>query len=136
MDQSPNEEIEGNYYWGLRDLIREASTPIVDGVLRQWVEPGSDVLELGCGTGELYAMLPADYRANYTGLDINQEFLGINQERHPDATLASGDAYKLPFENASRSAVIAMNLLDILPDYKIITVFSNSNIPFNLPLAA
>lgn len=65
------------------------------------VEPGQDVLDVACGTGN--ATIPAArLGARVTGLDIVPELLDVARERAADAMVevdwVEGDAQELPFE--------------------------------------
>lgn len=53
------------------------------------VPPGSDVLELGCGTGELLAALRP---AKGVGIDFSKEMIAIATEKLPDLRFIVGDA--------------------------------------------
>ena len=71
---------------------------------RSGLEPGMDVLDVGCGTGN--ATIPAARGgARVTGLDLSPDLLAIARERASDAMVevewVEGDAQELPFEDAS-----------------------------------
>jgi len=51
----------------IRDAIRKT---IVD-----WVEPGSSVLELGCGRGDLLARLVAEKGVRAQGIEIDDDLI-------------------------------------------------------------
>jgi trans-aconitate methyltransferase len=57
---------------------------------------GERVLDLGCGRGELTAMLAAR-GAVVTGLDASEEMLVAARARHPELTFVAGDAQALAF---------------------------------------
>ena len=70
---------------------------------RAGVEPGMDVLDVACGTGN--ATLPAAKAgARVTGLDFAPGLLEIARERAADAMVeidfVEGDAQALPFDDA------------------------------------
>ena len=89
------------------EKIREAGEAVVD---RGGVEPGMDVLDVACGTGN--ATLPAAKTgARVTGLDFAPGLLEIARERAADAMVeidfVEGDAQELPFADASFDAVVS-----------------------------
>jgi SAM-dependent methyltransferase len=79
-------------------------------VERAGVEPGNDVLDVACGTGN--ATIPAGRAgARVTGLDFAPALLEIAREQAADAMVeidfVEGDAQELPFEDASFDAVVS-----------------------------
>jgi SAM-dependent methyltransferase len=65
----------------------------VERIVRFHVPPGSSVLEIGCGTGNLLAALAA---SRGVGLDISPKILGIARSKHPGLTFLAGDAEDIP----------------------------------------
>ena len=58
------------------------------------LRPGARVLDLGCNTGELFALLPED--AILVGVDHNAEALAVARQRWPAAQLVLADVAALP----------------------------------------
>ncbi len=61
-------------------------------VYRFLVPPGSRVLELGCGTGDLLAGLQP---SRGVGVDFSPEMLALARERHPALEFLQGDVHDL-----------------------------------------
>jgi len=63
--------------------------------------PGPDerVLDLGCGTGHLTAVL-AESGASVVGVDASREMLAEARATRPDIPFVRGDARRLPFEGS------------------------------------
>jgi SAM-dependent methyltransferase len=83
------------------------------------LRPSDGVLELGCGTGTTAVKL-APHVAAYEGRDVSAKMLAIAEERAAAAaagnlTFAPGDA-AAPIKGAPFDAVLAFNLLHLLPD--------------------
>ncbi|HEV2874443.1 MAG TPA: class I SAM-dependent methyltransferase [Thermoleophilaceae bacterium] len=80
-------------------------------VERVGVEPGMEVLDVGCGTGN--ATIPAARMgARVTGLEQSADLLAIARERAADAMVeidwVLGDPAELPFADASFDCVISI----------------------------
>jgi ubiquinone/menaquinone biosynthesis C-methylase UbiE len=78
---------------------------------RVGVEPGMEVLDVGCGTGN--ATIPAARMgARVTGLEASADLLAIARERAADAMVeidwVEGDPAALPFADASFDRVISI----------------------------
>jgi SAM-dependent methyltransferase len=96
----------GNFA-AVAERILEAGELVVD---RAGVEPGNDVLDVACGTGN--ATIPAAKAgARVTGLDFAPALLEIAREQAADAMVeidfVEGDAQELPFGDASFDAVVS-----------------------------
>jgi SAM-dependent methyltransferase len=96
----------GNFA-AVAERILEAGELVVD---RAGVEPGDDVLDVACGTGN--ATIPAaKVGARVTGLDFAPALLEIAREQAADAMVeidfVEGDAQELPFDDASFDAVVS-----------------------------
>jgi ubiquinone/menaquinone biosynthesis C-methylase UbiE len=85
------------------------------------LEPGTRLLEVGCGTGAVLAVLGQEYPGvQLFGLDIEQKQLDFAR-RHlersrVEATLREGDALALPFEDESFDHVWMMWFLEHVAD--------------------
>ena len=96
----------GNYA-AVAERISQAGELVIE---RSGLEPGMDLLDVACGTGN--ATIPAARDgARVTGLDFSPELLEIARERASDAMVEvewiEGDAQELPFEDASFDRVIS-----------------------------
>jgi ubiquinone/menaquinone biosynthesis C-methylase UbiE len=106
----------GNFA-AIAERISEASELVLD---RAGVEPGMDVLDVACGTGN--ASIPAARAgARVTGLDFAPGLLEIARERAADAMVEidfiEGDAQDMPFEDASFDRVVSIFGHMFAPDH-------------------
>jgi ubiquinone/menaquinone biosynthesis C-methylase UbiE len=82
------------------------------------VAPQDVVLEVGTGLGGCSKLL-ADYCVGYTGLDFDAAACEATRRRlNGRGTIVQGDAQALPFANESFSAVVCLETLEHLPDYR------------------
>jgi SAM-dependent methyltransferase len=90
------------------ETIAEVAELVVE---RVGVEPGMEVLDVACGTGN--ATIPAAREgARVTGLDPSADLLAIARERAADAMVeidwVEGDPRELPFEDGAFDRVISV----------------------------
>ena len=98
---------EAGNFAAVAERITEHGERVVE---RAGVEPGMDVLDVACGTGN--ASIPAARAgARVTGLDFAPGLLAIARERAADAMVeidfVEGNAEELPFEDASFDRVLS-----------------------------
>src|SRR5688500_7717676 len=103
----PSEMWGSGDYQAVADRIASAGQTVVDSA---GVEPGMDVLDVACGSGN--ATIPAAKLAGrVTGLDFAPALLDVARERGADAMVEVdwilGDAQQLPFDDAGFDRVIS-----------------------------
>jgi SAM-dependent methyltransferase len=81
------------------------------------VEPGQQVLDVGCGPGaltaELVALLGAD---RVTACDPSEPFVTAARERHPDVQIEQAPAEQLPFADNAFDAALAQLVVHFMSD--------------------
>lgn len=80
------EQTPAKYDRGMRLLSLGRLDAIKQEIASAWVEPGQTVLEIGCGTGTLAALMTARGAA-VTGIDISEPMLAVARENAPEAEL-------------------------------------------------
>src|ERR671922_212816 len=103
----PKDMWEAGNFAAVAERITEHGERVVE---RAGVEPGMDVLDVACGTGN--ASIPAARAgARVTGLDFAPGLLAIARERAADAMVeidfVEGNAQELPFDDASFDRVLS-----------------------------
>src|SRR3954447_7665092 len=68
--------------------------------VRAVVQPGDNVLDAACGTGDL-AIIAAKVGAKVTGLDFSERMLERARRKGPELEWIQGDLLALPFADAS-----------------------------------
>ncbi len=79
--------------------------------------PFQRALDLGCGTGRLTRAL--EPRGQTIGMDASSAMLARARETRP-AGLVQGDAFALPFAEASFDAVVALRLVFHFPEVDVL----------------
>jgi len=110
--------------WGTGDYraVAEKVTSIAEVLIpRANIEPGMDVLDVACGTGN--ASIPAArLGARVTGLDLSPGLVAIARERGAEAGVQidwlEGDAQSLPFDDDSFDRVISAIGHMFAPDHQ------------------
>lgn len=74
------------------------------------------ILDVGCGFGETLALLGQAGFKNMVGIDISSDHLNRAQQVAPKATLMAGDAQMLPFSEHSFDVVIALDVIEHIPN--------------------
>jgi SAM-dependent methyltransferase len=82
--------------------------------------PAPDVLDVGCGTGEITSRLAAEYpRAKIVGVDLLESHLVLARDRYAQladrVTFQQGDAFELAFAPRSFDLVVCRHLLQAIP---------------------
>jgi ubiquinone/menaquinone biosynthesis C-methylase UbiE len=113
----PSEMWDSGDYPAVADRIGTAGETLVD---RAAIEPGMDVLDVACGSGN--ATIPAArLAAKVTGLDFAPGLLEVAREKGADAMVevdwVEGDAQALPFEDGSFDRVISVFGHMFAPDH-------------------
>jgi SAM-dependent methyltransferase len=114
----PKEMWDAGNFAAVAEKILDAGEAVVAAA---GVEPGMDVLDVACGTGN--ATLPAARTgARTTGLDFAPGLLEIARERAADAMLEidfiEGDAQALPFEDGSFDRLVSTFGHMFAPDHR------------------
>ena len=79
LEQNP-----AKYDRGMRILTLGRLSRIKKEIASSWIESDSQVLEIGCGTGTLAALISAQ-GSHVLGIDISEEMLSIAREHAPEA---------------------------------------------------
>jgi methionine biosynthesis protein MetW len=76
------------------------------------VQPGSKILDIGCGDGVLGSRLVRERSCSVTGVDVSKYAIGQAGERGVQAQHVDIDTERLPFEDRVFDAVIASCVLE------------------------
>ncbi len=87
----------------------------IAALCRRHVAPGSRVLELGCGTGDLLAALDPDPEGSL-GVDLSAAMVARARERHPELRFERADAESLALPGRTFDAIVASDLVGHLED--------------------
>jgi SAM-dependent methyltransferase len=114
----PKEMWDAGNFAAVAERILEAGELVV---ARAGVEPGMDLLDVACGTGN--ATIPAARSgARTTGLDFAPGLLDIARERAADAMVdidfVEGNVQEMPFEDASFDRVVSTFGHMFAPDHR------------------
>ena len=84
---------------------------------------GKRVLELGCGSGELFDHLHFGEATTYRGVDFSQQMLAKFAERHPEVITARRRHHRAPIGNQPRQHLPRKILNNGIGKYDIVALF-------------
>ncbi len=102
-------EFSADYLRQTREGMWESRDALFDLEL----DSREQVLDVGCGTGELARVLAEETSGNVFGTDADPRLLSVAREFVP---CVAGDAHRLPFPDDSFDLVVCQALLINLPD--------------------
>ena len=71
------------------------------------------ILDVGCGTGILYEVLPKNM--DYTGIDLSEDMIKVGKRRYPKIDLRMMDCEKLNFKDETFDVILARSILHHVP---------------------
>ena len=100
--------------WRLRNRGYHAN---IRRLTQFYCQPGSTVLEVGCGTGDLLAALEPSAGV---GIDISGEMIQRAQEKHPELTFYRMAAEEIELGDQKFDYIILSDLVSFLYDIKLV----------------
>lgn len=92
----------------------------VHRLVRGLVTPGSRVLEVGCGLGNLLAALEQAGASSVVGIDISPRMIEAARARHPQLDLRVADADRDPLPEGPFDAIILSDAIGLLDDIQVV----------------
>ena len=119
--------LDVGYPQDLLARVPEASCESFAGVANPFsmgaLQPGEDVLDVGCGAGmdSLVAAQMVGAAGSVTGIDMTPEMVAkargsVAEMGLGNVTIVEGSAEHLPFDGASFDVVISNGVIDLIPD--------------------
>jgi SAM-dependent methyltransferase len=92
---------------------------VLADILRPFIRPGIELLEIGCASGYYYETLEylLNARIKYTGADYSSPLVSMARDYYPQATFHVADGADLPFPDASFDMVVSSGVLLHVPNY-------------------
>lgn len=89
---------------------------LIAATLNQYLPESGPIVELGMGDGQLSERLPKSVLARVIHTEPDAAASRTYRRLHPNARVVQASADALPFEPASVAAVVALCVLDVVPD--------------------
>jgi ubiquinone/menaquinone biosynthesis C-methylase UbiE len=93
---------------------------LVHRLVRSLVTPGSRVLEVGCGLGDLLAAVHKAGVTSAVGVDISSHMIDQARARHPHLDLRVVDADRDPLPEGPFDAIILSDAIGLLDDIQVV----------------
>jgi SAM-dependent methyltransferase len=84
-------------------------------IIREWLRPGQDCLELGGGFGRITKVLEPLF-VSVVSLELSKRNLGIAKGRTSKANLSRADIQQIPFRDSSFDCIVMIRVIHLLPD--------------------
>jgi len=82
--------------------------------LREHIEKGDQILDLGCGNGIFYEAVK-DLDVDYTGADTSKELIGICKEKYPSAKFLVVEPFSIPFPDNTFDKIFSLSVIHHIP---------------------
>ena len=102
-------------YWNRVGPDKSFGHPLNFERLRQWLSPGSRILDLGCGYGRALGLLYECGYHNLIGFDPAPAMVALARERFPAITFEELNSPYLPLADASVDATLLFTVLTCMP---------------------
>ena len=103
-------------YWNRIGPRKSFGHPVNFERLRQWLSPGSRILDVGCGYGRALGLLYECGYHNLVGCDLAPAMIAMARERFPSITFAElPSPPHLPLADASVDATLLFAVLTCVP---------------------
>jgi SAM-dependent methyltransferase len=102
-------------YWDRVGPTKPFGHPLNLERLRQWLSPGSRILDLGCGYGRALGLLSDSGYKNLIGFDPAPAMVAAAREHFPEIDLEVLNSSRVPLEDASVDATLLFSVLTCVP---------------------
>ncbi len=75
-------------------------------------QTGHQLLEIGCGGGNLFKLLAPELQASYTGIEMAEYVIAANRKKYPMAQWKTGSAYQIPFADQHMDLVYSYYVIE------------------------
>lgn len=108
-----NSSITTEYYNVAHSINKIWSEDSYHSFVKKYIEEGSNVLDVGCGSAHAYLNL-TDLGVKYTGVDWSSEMINKNKLNYPDANFIESSLYSIPVQSNSFDTVFSFYVLEHL----------------------
>lgn len=87
---------------------------------KKYLQPGAEIVDLGCGNGRLLEFLYQHYLSNdfhYIGIDNSSGLLSHAQKKYPRTVFLPGDQLAIPITDKSADIILNIAAFHHLPSY-------------------
>lgn len=109
------------FYDRTRGLPEQAETWLAQIVAEEVpLAAGSQILEIGVGTGRIALPLARRNRYRYTGIDLSRDMMDVLRKKTAAERIAlvQGDATRLPFADGTFDAIVAVHIFHLISGWR------------------
>lgn len=103
----------------IEDRRMELRRDVINDALKAHLPPGSRLLDVGCGLGDVMNGIPKEFGYQMFGFDFAASNVRVATKRLAGkAEIKQGSIYEIPFESASMDAALCLEVLEHIEDDK------------------
>ena len=91
---------------------------VADFISRTNLDDGTNILELGCGSGAFIFALNENVRANYYGVDYSAGLIDVARKALPEGEFLTSEVAAPVFDNINFDIVFSHSVFQYFPDIK------------------
>jgi ubiquinone/menaquinone biosynthesis C-methylase UbiE len=89
------------------DSYRSYPDDVINKIIKLGrIVPGKQILDLGCGTGNISQQIKNKVIADFIGIDASPDMLKVAESKHLEVVLSDIDKHRLPFRDGSFDTVV------------------------------
>ncbi len=101
----------------IEDRRMELRREIINGALQKHLPPGSRLLDVGCGLGDVMSGIPDSLGLKMFGFDFAASNVKVASKRLAGrAEIKQGSIYEIPFESGSMDGAMCLEVLEHIQD--------------------
>ncbi len=115
MAERDGDLVQQRAFWDRVARTKTFAHPLREDLLRRWIPPSANILDMGCGYGRLCARLRESGYPHVTGVDPSGEMIRRGLKEFPGLDLRQVEGTTLPLEAGTFDAALLFTVLTSIP---------------------